>query len=95
MNVKTRYPTGTCSYCPAQVIWAHTGKAAMPINPEPVEGGNVILLPRMGSPKAVVNPAPHEYPHATRYTSHFDGCPGADEARKPKVKAAPQTETLF
>lgn len=95
MNVNTRHTLGTCNFCPAPVIWAHTGKARMPINPEPAANGNVVLLPRLGTPKAVINPAAHEYPRATRYTPHFDNCPGADEARNRKVKAAPQTETLF
>jgi hypothetical protein len=90
------YPLVPCDWCPARVIWGNTGKALMAVNPDPVPGGNVVLIPKaLGAPQIIVTNDPNAHPGLLRYTSHFDGCPGAEQARKPKVKPPPQKETLF
>ena len=65
-----------------------TGKR-MPLDPVPVPGGNVRLLPaeHLGAPprSAVVGPAIDlfdDQDDGTRYVSHFATCPNADEHRR-------------
>lgn len=90
------FTLGPCRYCPAQVIWADTGRASMPVNPAPVPGGNVVLTARaLGAPLAHVTADPADHPGQPRYTAHFDSCAGADQARRPRRTPPPQRETLF
>ena len=86
-----------CDFCPAEVIWGNTGKAMMPVNPRPQRGGNVVLLPKaVGAPQVVVTDDASAHPGKPRYTSHFDTCPGAEQARTSRPKPPPpQAETLF
>lgn len=78
----------TCGSCGAQIIWAVTtnGKR-MPLDTEPVEGGNVVLHPPRvaGQPfTATVMPRHPDDPPPVfpRYTSHFQTCPHADAHRR-------------
>lgn len=84
----------TCKSCGAPVQWAVTALGArMPIDPEPVADGNLVML------------APIEAEHRVRsanagekrvgvglYRSHFSTCPNADKHRRdttpPSAKAA-------
>lgn len=91
------FVTGVCDYCPKPVIWGNTGKARMPVDPQPVAGGNVVLIEKaIGAPHIVVTGDAAAYPGRPRYVSHFDSCPGADQARTKRPKPPPpQAETLF
>jgi hypothetical protein len=65
-----------CSSCKARVLWAKTttGKD-IPLNPDPVIGGNLELqdgVVRYVKPSGTV----------ALYTSHFSNCPNADAHRK-------------
>ena len=84
-----------CARCKAPVLWAETqahGKA-IPLDPEPVEGGNITLhRRRVGIPVAVVlgrkqldslrGQAVRFGPPLVLYQSHFASCPFADEFRR-------------
>jgi len=70
-----------CRSCKAPVVWVRTraGKR-MPVDPEPVEGGNIILSERdHATPLAVYVEAD---PGVMRHVSHFATCPNADQHRK-------------
>jgi len=66
----------TCKSCFAHVIWAKTttGKA-IPLNPEPIIGGNLELVDGVAR---VVQP----HPAVKLYVSHFATCAQADAHRK-------------
>lgn len=67
-----------CRSCGAEIIWvvaAASGKR-MPIDAEPVAGGNLVLN---GDQVVYVEPT-----DAARYISHFVTCPQSAEWRKPK-----------
>jgi len=69
-----------CSSCGAEIMWSRTeNNKAIPVNPEPVLGGNVILE-CSGSLARVVTPNPG----VKLYVSHFTTCPHAREHRKVK-----------
>jgi hypothetical protein len=76
----------TCRSCGAPVIWAHheqSGKAA-PIDAEPSDAGNVVLLPPdiFGAPRyRVLGPASVGLEAGPRHTSHFMTCPQAKQWR--------------
>lgn len=78
---------GTCSRCPARVIWAITvnGKN-QPIDVDQVDNGNIELdgIPGSDATRAVV-----VKPEAgkKRYRTHWASCPAADEFRKGKSSA--------
>lgn len=95
----SRWIVVKCDYCPADVVWANTGTAMMPVNPVPVPGGNVVLMPRaVGSPRAIVTIDAATHSDLPRYTSHMGNCPGAAEVRRRTqrhISAATQNETLF
>jgi len=65
-----------CSSCKARVLWAKTttGKD-IPLNPDPVAGGNLELKDGIAR---VVKP----HPAVKLYTSHFVSCPNANSHRK-------------
>jgi hypothetical protein len=73
---------GHCRSCDAPIIWATTptGKA-MPIDAEPVEGGNVVIFDGPEGPLAVVTHA-SQAPDKARYRAHFASCPNASQHRK-------------
>ena len=64
-------------------MWALTeaGKR-MPLDPDPVDGGNIVLTREAesnGTPLAAYVPAD---PGVMRHVSHFATCPNADQHRK-------------
>ena len=76
----------TCRSCHAPIVWAVndlTGKA-MPLDAEPVDGGNVILH-ALGSTCTVLNAGQGTLldDDEPRYVPHFATCPDADTWRKP------------
>jgi hypothetical protein len=76
-----------CRSCKKPIIWAVTTKGRrMPLDPEPVENGNLILRHRMsGLPTALylTHGADVELqPDEKRYVSHFATCPYAAQHRK-------------
>lgn len=80
-----------CRSCGAAVVWAVTGTGKrLPLDAEPVDGGNVLLAPaapgqtplatvvgKRGQPSIFGDDGP-------RYTSHFATCPQADAHRRPR-----------
>jgi hypothetical protein len=77
----------TCKSCGAGITWAVTSNGKrMPLDPEPVEDGNVVLHPSLngGPPVAtVLSPSPGDPPPVfARYVSHFVTCPHADDHRR-------------
>jgi hypothetical protein len=80
--------TVSCRSCRAPVRWAFTvhGKR-IPVDPEPVDGGNLVLHedPNGGAPTAEVVPAGAQLldgDDGRRYVSHFVTCPNADQHRR-------------
>ena len=65
-----------CSSCKQRIIWAKTttGKA-IPLNPDPIVGGNLDLVDGVAR---VVQP----HPAVKLYVSHFATCAQADAHRK-------------
>jgi hypothetical protein len=83
----------TCRSCGAKVIWARTATSGkpMPVDAEPVDGGNVLLsqvVAGVGTPTATVvgnTVQPSIFgDDGPRYVSHFSTCPRADEHRTPR-----------
>lgn len=75
----------TCRSCPARVIWCQTERGkAMPVDADPVVGGNLALKPaRAGQqPLAVVVPPAKRAEHEALHVSHFKTCPHAGAWRK-------------
>jgi hypothetical protein len=76
--------TGTdvavCNSCGSPVIWVHTGSGRlMPVDAEPVAGGNVEVT----DGRAKVWGTAHAWPtDAPRYRSHFATCPHASSWRR-------------
>ena len=83
-----------CKGCSAVMIWATTeGGSAIPLNPDPVAGGNIVMtsVPGAGGPDApsslratYVTPDPA----VPRYVAHFTTCPAAKKFRKAGVKSS-------
>lgn len=84
----------TCRSCGAPVLWAVTPNSkAIPLNPEPVENGNLVLdapHPMLGAggeghgtgPRLARPPQLDDDPDGARYVSHFVTCPNAALHRK-------------
>jgi hypothetical protein len=76
----------TCDSCKAPVIWAYhemSGKPA-PIDAEPSEGGNIVMLPAdiFGAPRyRVLGPAAIGMQPGPLHKSHFMTCPHAKQWR--------------
>lgn len=73
----------TCrgSKCSAQIRWVRTTAGElMPIDAEPVLGGNVELID--DGTTAVVHGQPDLFADTPRYVSHFATCPNAKEFRR-------------
>lgn len=85
-------PNGKCTTCGKLVVWAYTtsGKR-MPVDPEPVNGGNVVLVTGNQQPEAQVLGAAEVARRAGLglrcHTSHFATCPQAAQHRRAKPKA--------
>lgn len=78
----------SCGSCAASVIWTVTHKGRrMPVDAEPVEGGNVRL--RQDGERVIAEYPGKEHPglfdedDRARYVSHFATCPQAGRWRKP------------
>lgn len=66
-----------CATCGAPVLWVRMASGRWsPLDPEPVDGGNVELLD--GGRVRVV----HAEPGVARYRSHFASCPHAELHRR-------------
>lgn len=66
---------GTCRSCHARILWAWTSSGKrMPVDIEPVEGGNVLVVPSNGDKLEA-----HVFTADGRraWTSHFATCPNA------------------
>lgn len=81
--------TTPCRGCGAPMRWAQnisTGRN-IPIDPEPVEDGNLVMVkPRVGGalqvrPLKAGDPGPD--PSVPRYVAHFATCAMADQFRRP------------
>lgn len=80
-----------CRSCGAPIRWAvtATGKR-IPLDPEPVDGGNVLLHEPIDGGESIATvvgkaPAPSLFgDDAPRYVSHFATCPNADQHRHPR-----------
>lgn len=80
-----------CRSCGAAVRWVETAAGKrMPLDPEPVDGGNVelrqVMLDRQRHTIAVVHPVgqPALDEQGPRYVSHFATCPNAAAHRHPR-----------
>ncbi len=70
-----------CRTCKAQVIWVKTEKGrSMPVDVDPVDGGNIMLMEHYGQPPIARMVAPVE--GVKCYVSHFATCKHADQHRK-------------
>lgn len=71
-----------CRSCQQEVLWVLTiNRKKMPVDPEPVADGNLILIDPIapGDIPMAVNKANPDVPG---WTSHFATCPDAAEHRK-------------
>ena len=74
-----------CRFCGAPVIWVQTDKGkTMPIDPDPVEHGNLRLIPvgETGKVHYLKKGELEEDSPEPRYVSHFATCPNAKQHRK-------------
>lgn len=79
-----------CRSCMAAIVWrehARTGAVA-PIDAEPVEGGNIRLLPD-GRYEVAAEPDLFGEP---RYVSHYATCPDADRWREAAKRSRARTD---
>lgn len=77
----------TCKSCGAPIMWAETAKGhRIPIDPEPVLGGNILLSHRDVEPSlpplATVFAHAFENSDEPTYKSHFATCPNASSHRR-------------
>ena len=80
----------TCRSCLAPITWAISVHGRpIPIDAEPVEGGNLVLVDgthdtdRGAEPVTIARrPDALLEPDLPRYVAHFTTCPNADEHRK-------------
>jgi hypothetical protein len=73
-------PKGTCDSCKAPLKWAVTRKGhRMPLDPEPVPDGNLVLT--YEGDTVIAEGAPTGTTRA-RYQSHFASCPDREQHRR-------------
>lgn len=80
-----RIKADVCRTCDEDIFWVTTDKGRnMPVNLDPTEDGNVVLLepPPRAHVLTADDPAPD--PTTARYTSHFATCGQADVWRNRK-----------
>jgi hypothetical protein len=71
-----------CRSCSAPIVWIKlTGGRRMPIDPDPVEGGNIRAWPERGTGE-VLSATGIEQADGPLYVSHFATCPQAGEWRR-------------
>lgn len=77
-----------CNSCHADIAWVQTtnGKR-MPIDPEPVVGGNLVVRERIGQVPLAFYTKPD--PQTPRYVSHFVTCPQRNKWRKTNKPTTP------
>lgn len=75
-----------CSSCNGRIVWAlTTAGRRMPVDLDPVEGGNVLLVERGGElpPRAeVLGRADRPAEGVLTYRAHFSTCPDAGAHRR-------------
>jgi hypothetical protein len=80
-----------CKSCHAEIVWCTTspGGKRMPVDPDPIEGGNVMSLRQdgmLGDSGGFVEVDSGlsllDDDSRPRYVSHFTTCPNADEHRR-------------
>lgn len=84
-------PDGICASCAAPIVWAVTGAKGnrMPLDPDPVDDGNIWIIDHPAHLAPVIGVALH---HADipadieTYVSHFVTCPDRDSWRRKKKK---------
>jgi len=78
-----------CKGCGSKIIWVRTiqGKR-MPLDPEPVEDGNIVLMPAGAMVLDAKTAGLGADVGARRYKSHFATCPAARKFRKKKARPA-------
>ncbi len=84
--------SASCRSCGADIIWAVTSTGSrMPVDAQPVDGGNVLLTERgapvSGNPPLATVVGKQAQPNlfgddGPRYVSHFSTCPNADSHRR-------------
>lgn len=66
-----------CRSCGAPVVWAHTENGQrIPVDPQPITGGNLLLVGLTDPPRVV-----YDKRHGTHRT-HFASCPHAKQWRR-------------
>ena len=87
-DLSTHHRTTKCRACRAPMVWAKTeNDRSMPLDPLPVEGGNVVVLRDVGTTlivKVLGEPSlldEHASP-TVRYVTHFATCPEAGKFRR-------------
>ena len=74
---------GNCRACKKPVLWYTTTLGAvMPLDPEPCDDGNVVIVD--GKALSLKGDLWEEHHDGPRYKSHFATCPNAAEFRKKK-----------
>lgn len=90
--------------CGAPILWAKTTAGnAVPLDPDPVDGGNLELVGdwSAGRQSGVIASYVQAEPGVARYVSHFATCPNSKDHRAPKLPRrrakppAPPADTLF
>lgn len=81
-----------CSSCRAPIVWTHTTSGErMPVDPEPVAGGNIRLTTAHGTLLASVVGSTidlfDQSDDGIRYQSHFASCPDAADWRANQAAA--------
>lgn len=84
-------PPSLCRSCGAAVRWVKSAKTGrvMPLDPEPRDDGNIVLLDRWQLNLRLARVLEHDevtqerlFGIEPRYVSHFATCPQADEWRR-------------
>lgn len=76
--------SATCRSCQAPIVWAEIGGKRIPLDAQPVDGGNLAVRREAGG-RLVARPITADHPplpdeHAG--ITHFATCPNADRHRK-------------
>jgi hypothetical protein len=75
--------SATCRSCGGSIRWVLTGKGRrMPVDPDPVDNGNVTLAVVAGVVHATVHGDATGITGVARYISHFATCPEAHKHRR-------------
>lgn len=75
------------SSCRAEILFAHTGKKAMPVDPQPHPDGNVRLIPSTAGDgrtiyrAEVLGPLEVQLADEPLYMPHHATCPDVDDFR--------------